>query len=121
MACYEDLRTLCAAVCKERDELKRQLGKYEEAAADGRLLIAPCKVGDTVWAFNTYHAKDASDGKKVPASKARAVQGRVSEMYYTDEMRLIVRVKNICVYGFWGENVFATKEEAEAKLEGRDG
>ena len=95
------------ADCKREDAIAK-LADYETAEEQGRLLIAPCDIGDTVWAWPWYNA-------------VMPRKGRVTEMRYNEDMRLIIRVKHICNFGFWGENVFATKEEAEAAWEVRNG
>jgi hypothetical protein len=38
-------------------------------------------------------------------------------MYFGDNMRLGIVVKGVC-HGEWGKNVFATEEEALAKIDG---
>lgn len=72
-------------------------------------VVLPCKIGDTVWAIRCYR------GVLVPQ------QGRVSEMLFTDDMKLSIVVKHIC-RGEWGKKVFATKEDADSAIgERRDG
>jgi hypothetical protein len=71
----------------------------------------PCKIGDTVWGIR-YHTG-------VPYIK----QGMVSEMAYLEDMRLAIAVKFAPKYntrGFWGVTIFATREECEAALGGKD-
>lgn len=70
------------------------------------LCDIPCSIGDTVWALWRY--KD----KLVPK------EGKVSEMYFTEDMTLCIVVRNIR-RGIWGSTIFATKEEAMAELERR--
>lgn len=45
LAAYEDIAELCGGFDRLRE--------FAEADKDGRVLILPCKVGDTVW-FKTY-------------------------------------------------------------------
>ena len=63
----------------------------------------PCKIGDTVWCIRNFH------GHK------HAQRGIVSEMYFTKEMKLLIRVKYVGC-GQWGEKIFPTCEDAEAAL-----
>ena len=65
----------------------------------------PCKIGDRVWAIRNYC------GHKHPQD------GIVNEMYYTDNMRLVIHVKHIA-RGEWGKTVFATREEAVSAIVG---
>ena len=71
----------------------------------------PCKIGDTVWAVRHYYGKTVIK------------QCVVSEMAYLEDMRLAIAVKadrKYSVRGFWGVNIFATREECEAALGGKD-
>lgn len=64
----------------------------------------PCKIGDKVYALNNYKGN------------IKIYSGIVSEMFYVGkEMKLCIVVKN-CIRGYWGENVFATHEEAEERM-----
>lgn len=74
---------------------------YEKGKQDA--LGVPCKMGDLVWGIRKHH------------SGPRVKQGVVSQMYFGEDMRLCISVKNVCC-GEWGKNVFATKEEAIAKV-----
>lgn len=72
-----------------------RLKELAEADKDGRCIILPCKVGDTVWrikrTFETYPDK--------------------SEPYIEPDAFLLQDVFNI------GKNVFLTREEAEKALQ----
>lgn len=67
-------------------------------------LVIPCRVGDLVWVIRSYH------GVKHPQ------QGRVSDLYITRDLRLVITVKHIA-RGEWGKEVFATCEEAQAEID----
>lgn len=62
----------------------------------------PCKMGDLVWGIH-----------KINHHSYAVKQGVVNQMYFGEDMRLCICVKNVC-RGEWGKKVFATKEEAEA-------
>jgi hypothetical protein len=68
----------------------------------------PCKMGDEVW------------GLRKNRYSLRPEKGIVHHMYFGDDMRLCICVKNVC-RGEWGKNVFATYEEAEEALAKMDG
>ena len=59
----------------------------------------PCKIGDKVWAIRNVN------GVMKPQ------HGVVSEMLYTDDMRLSIVVRYIA-RGEWGKKIFGTLEEA---------
>ena len=65
--------------------------------------ILPCKIGDTVYCIRNFK------GKK------HIKKGVVSEMFYRNDMELVIVVSNIG-RGLYGEKVFNTMEEAEQYL-----
>lgn len=68
-------------------------------------VTIPCSIGDEAYAIdNTF-------------GHQRIRQGKVSEMFFVEGMRLCIVVKNIC-RGEWGKKVFPTFEEAEKYLRG---
>lgn len=70
-------------------------------------VVLPCKVGDPVWGIRNYK------GINHPQ------QGKVDQMYYTNDMRLHIKIKHICI-GEWGKKIFPTREQAEAALKERE-
>lgn len=82
---------------------KEERGKTRMAA---RTVNLPCEIGDTVWMLRKYH-KD-----KTPK------EGNVWQMFFSPDMRLIIGIKGVGK-GEWGKNVWATREEAEKALKGR--
>lgn len=70
-----------------------------------RKELLPCRIGDTVWGI-----RKGKGGYRQP------LQGLVYHMEYTDDMRLCICVRGVC-RGLWGQQVFATRAEAEAALE----
>lgn len=85
---------------REAEKLTHCFSRVEGVDA----VILPCKIGDVVWTFRRF-IKDP-----VP------VQGVVSEMFFTPDMRLMIVVKGIA-RGEWGLEVFAIREEAEQAIE----
>lgn len=66
-------------------------------------VVLPCKIGDTAFVIRNYK------GTPLPQ------QGFVSEMTFTNDMRLMIVVKH-CARGIWGETVFPTYEAAMAAI-----
>ena len=64
-------------------------------------VVLPCKIGDKVWCIrgigNKLYVKD----------------GIVGEVFFNSNMELVISVKHI-LKGKWGQDVFASKAEAEA-------
>lgn len=104
----QEIREDCSLykVCLER-QIFEKLQHYEDLEEQGKLIELPCKIGDTVYGTRRWH------GTKI------AKAGTVSEMFYTQEGKLMIVVKYVC-RGYWGEKIFATLEEAEAALKGAE-
>jgi hypothetical protein len=79
---------------------------YTDGLRDARNRYAPCKIGDRVWAIRSYK------GIKHPQ------EGIVSEMFFVEDMRLMIVVKNVA-RGVWGETVFGSYKEADKAIEER--
>lgn len=93
-------------VIKTKTHLYADLGDIVRmllAAPKVDAVQVPCKIGDFVWAIRNYQ------GTPHPQ------QGKVSEMYFTKDMKLQIVVSHIC-RGYWGETIFATYEEAEKAI-----
>lgn len=95
-----------------------RLRKLAEANKDGRLVVLPCKVGDTLWVTGRDNVPREME---LEAPDIRAV--------CTDEDNLCMSTCNrkpdgFCVYRLRndgtdiGKTVFLTREEAEKALEG---
>ena len=75
-------------------EPMNKLAHYEDLEEQGKLIVLPCKVGDTVWKIATYQ-----DSYDTPPYKT------------TEPLKF-----RMDYYDALGKNLFTTKEEAEAKL-----
>jgi hypothetical protein len=82
-----------------------KLGELEDLEEQGLLLQLPCKIGDTMWTIRCGRGCTKT-----------AQQGIVSEMFFTNEMRLMIVVKYVA-RGEFGKTVFHTQEEAEEAIE----
>ena len=95
----------------EQLELLKRLRELAEADREGRLVVLPCKVGDTVWANldGMRHPRKcviefANIGSHVTTIVFSTVDG-LREQYGVNP-------------SLFGKTVFLTREEAEAALEG---
>ena len=84
-----------------------ELKKYQEADKDGRLVVLPCKVGDTVY-FRTYDCNGTVDLGIQPHKVMAIVGHAIVRGRYTDVGLLP---------GQYGVSWFLTREEAEKALE----
>ena len=111
-----------------------------QAEQDGRLVVLPCKVGDTVWLLkkkckyagedndpwcscdqywdNVYHKHMWGCAGKDDEGKQFDCEKRDMEWYAQQiEYSLVLYSPNIVL----GKNLFLTREEAEAALKGGEG
>lgn len=88
----------------------RRLVELMEAEQDGRLVVLPCKVGDTVYML---------DSVNIP------VPLRVQGISITYSSKTILHFGGYPIKNAWGDDVgktvFLTREEAEAALEAQKG
>ena len=105
------MRTACTRSAEDCEWLADCLTKfkeYQQLEEQGRLVKLPCKVGDTVYKVNKA-SKKVSQHKviKFEIDKADATS-------YT--MQIFFENFDFCFLHHFGEEVFLTKSEAEAKL-----
>lgn len=91
-----------------------RLADYEDAEADGRLVLLPCKVGDTVYVIGKCGIVECAvekieismrrELKTGTAYTLRDAAGNVGDIYEAD----------------FGETFFTTRAEAEAALKARE-
>lgn len=94
---YEDIAELCGGF----DRL-RELAEADKA---GRVVVLPCKVGDTVWRI-------VRDGEP------HITRDEVRDMYFADDMTPCVELVGgrVTFTEKFGKTVFLTREEAERAL-----
>ena len=101
--CFEKCNGLGASSkcdnCEIMTSVCEKLGKYEDLEEQGRLVILPCKAGDTVYKVNKA-------SRKVTQHKVREVE---------DE-QVVFENYDYCSFNRFGKTVFFTKSEAKAKL-----
>ena len=90
------------------DDAVKDIIKLIETEIPVNAVELPCKIGDIVWGIR--HA-----GRNYLIKEAK-----VSDMYFSDNMELVVVIYNVC-RGIVGKHIFRTKEEAEAALKKRIG
>ena len=111
--------THIAALQKEIEKLRaqlRHLGKLAEADKDGRLVVLPCKVGDTVWV-----TRNPWTGKLLKKPLDAYVNGMkmYSHGLYVNLLFDTRKINGTRDYeiNHIGKTVFLTREEADAALE----
>ena len=97
-----------------------KLAYYEDLEEQGRLIVPPCKVGDTVYYINTFYQKNPIitkcevDALHITSGKNQLGHKKPSyALVRNASMKsLSTRIK----FEDFGKTVFLTKEEAEEKL-----
>lgn len=87
-------------ICDEVAEVR----KFIEQAPTVDAVEVPCRMGDVVWGI-----------ARLSKGRVYVKQGVVYQMFFGEDMRLCICVKNVC-RGEWGKNVFATEAEALAAI-----
>ncbi len=102
LAAYEDIAELCGGFDRLRE--------LAEADKDGRVVVLPCKVGDTVWRI-------VRDGEP------HITRDEVRDMCFADDMTLCVELVGgrITFTEKFGKTVFLSHEEAEKALQEMEG
>ena len=87
-----------------------RLRELAEADKDGRCVVLPCKVGDTVWRI-------IRDGEP------HITRDEVRDMYFADDMTPCVELVGgrVTFTEKFGKTVFLSREEAEKALRGMEG
>ena len=100
---FQHCRTEDWENCKTIDDVIDKLAEYEDLEEQGRLVILPCKVGDTIYGLHKAMVCEL-DTETIGISKMPS--GEI--LYLIDGWELDK--------GDFGKTVFLTKSEAEAKL-----
>lgn len=109
LAAYEGIAELCGGFDRLRE--------LAEADKDGRVVVLPCKVGDTVWIVGTvrklYSAKVRTFFCGHPSAVRGDDDGGHIHMIRTTECDIQMQE--------FGKTVFLTREEAEKALREMEG
>ena len=99
---YEDIAELCGGFDRLRE--------LAEADKDGRCVVLPCKVGDTVWRI-------IRDGEP------HITRDEVRDMYFADDMTPCVELVGgrVTFTEKFGKTVFLSRAEAERALQEMEG
>lgn len=84
----------------------QEIGKYEDAEEDGRLLILPCRSGDTVYYIDHDTAHD----------RRKIKSGTVWQFGYENYLWLSVSVSKNKVVILKSDLIYTTREAAEQAL-----
>lgn len=109
LAAYEDIAELCGGFDRLRE--------LAEADKDGRVVVLPCKVGDTVWIVGAVRKLYSAKVRTFFCGHPSAVRGRDPDghihMIRTTECDIPMQE--------FGKTVFLSREEAEKALQKMEG
>lgn len=121
-ACVNDF---CKETCAEHDEEKscdncpiqkafEKIAEYEDLEEQEKLLMLPCKVGDTVYWVNNWFVRHCSG---LINDKWHITESKVYGFFYS-RLGLWIRLENEENFRISeiGKTVFLTHQEAEDKL-----
>lgn len=98
--------------CEIVKRMAEKLADYEDLEEQGRLVILPCKVGDTIYAVGEIVKEYKVISVGYPSNKATNRSEFCIETLPVNGSRVVVAFYD----KEFGKNVFLTKSEAEAKL-----
>lgn len=100
-------------------KLRKELKEYKTKIENGTLVELPCKAGDTVYCliaqgrFGTIY----TTGEAIARVVSKIIwDGKRYEIYSNRPHAWSNDYSECNFYGYWGDSVFPTREEAEAKL-----
>lgn len=91
----------CSKPYEWKNDCIKKLAEYEAAAEDGRLVVLPCKVGDTVYSVTLYNGICKHEIRKFITDGSNTYACSNCKFPITD----------------FGIRAFLTREEAEKALE----
>ena len=89
--------------------LHQKIGQWLQAEQDGRLVVLPCKVGDTIYVIPPH-------GRITETTVRTFFFGHPSHRIEAREMRMIRTINWDIPMDEFGKRIFLTREEAEAAL-----
>ena len=102
-----------------------KLAEYETAEEEGRLVVLPCKVGDTVHEIRSDYTKCSVCGDKFNEYECQGCEHECdSRKIYTIDEYTMYTLEDIVRHircNNWGKTIFTTKEEAEKALKEMEG
>ena len=115
IGCIEESN--CKAECGAIDDCLEKLAEYETAEKEGRLIVLPCKVGDTVWMVHQRLTSTVNNViSKMTVTELRG--NRLNPIWFVidgEYGRTSFHPSEI------GKTVFLTREEAEKELREMEG
>lgn len=100
-------------------EMAKELGEYKKLEEQGLLLKLPCKVGDTVYCIHGRYTKCSAYNEKFEEYNCQGCESECDskkEYYIAETTADAFFCALSMLEGKFGQSIFLTQEEAEAKL-----
>ena len=113
----------CEEYLKWEDDCIKKLAEYETAEDEGRLVVLPCSVGDTVW-VTTHPFNVFDDFDFYTEAQDEIYESYISSITFyenNNQYRIHAKetrqfIKAYFMESDFGKTVFLTREEAEKAL-----
>ena len=113
----------CEEYLKREDDCIKKLAEYETAEDEGRLVVLPCSVGDTVW-VTTHPFNVFDDFDFYKEAQDEIYESYISSITFyenSNQYRIHAKetgqfIKAYFMESYFGKTVFLTREEAEKAL-----
>lgn len=113
----------CENYLKWEDDCIKKLAEYETAEDEGRLVVLPCSVGDTVW-VTTHPFNVFDDFDFYTEAQDEIYESYISSITFyenSNQYRIHAKetrqfIKAYFMESDFGKTVFLTREEAEKAL-----
>ena len=122
--CTKELsQEACEEYLKWEDDCIKKLAEYETAEDEGRLVVLPCSVGDTVW-VTTHPFNVFDDFDFYTEAQDEIYESYISSITFyenSNQYRIHAKetrqfIKAYFMESDFGKTVFPTREEAEKAL-----
>lgn len=120
-------QTIITDMCNDIIPKLKKLAEYETAEEEGRLVVLPCKVGDTVW-VTTHPFNVFDDFDFYTKAQDEIYESYISSITFyenSNQYRIHAKetrqfIKAYFMESDFGKTVFLTREEAEKALKEKE-
>lgn len=119
MEMFAAYRHVCGGLSPEKVEAAlRRMAENDKAREEGRLVVLPCKVGDTVYAVTRERLQDMKKSANEQPKPFLEVREHTISTIVINNTGVRAFANSYCLYlGEFGKTVFLTRAEAERALE----
>jgi hypothetical protein len=98
-----------AAIVNHRENYIDKLARYEDAEEHGRLIVLPCKIGDTVYYIKTL--QNGADTKVIEQDTVKRI------IFDGIDNQIVISYSHSFMMSDFNRLLFLSREEAEKALE----